>query len=150
MKDKAAEILKEAATLKIKKSKDYQGGMWSEKDYFPFGDTSYIHMMWTKMLRIRSVAEQENTNFESLEDSLLDMINYSAMYISYLRDCEQKGKDFDDKYAVKDSGELATPVKKSELYTFNGKGEKVYHHKNTPRENEMVNINLWEIQKNRT
>lgn len=106
-KDKAAEILKEAADLKVKKSKDYQGGMWSEKDYFPFGDTSYIHMMWTKMLRIRSVAEQANTNFESLEDSLLDMINYSAMYIAYLRDCEQKGKDFDAKYAVdpKDSGE---------------------------------------------
>ena len=85
-KDKAAEILKEAAELKVKKSKDYQGGMWKEKDYFPFGDTSYIHMMWTKMLRIRSVAEQENTNFESLEDSLLDMINYSAMYIAFLRD----------------------------------------------------------------
>ena len=84
--DKAAEILKEAADLKVKKSKDYQGGMWKEKDYFPFGGQSYIHMMWTKMLRIRSVAEQENTNFESLEDSLLDMINYSAMYIAFLRD----------------------------------------------------------------
>jgi len=86
MKDKAAEILKEAAELKIKKSKDYQGGQWSEKDYFPFGDQSYIHMMWTKMLRIRSVAERSDVNFESLEDSLLDMINYSAMYIAFLRD----------------------------------------------------------------
>ena len=84
--DKAAAILQEAAKLKVKKSADYQGGQWREKDYFPFGDTSYIHMMWTKMLRIRSVAEQENTNFESLEDSLLDMINYSAMYIAFLRD----------------------------------------------------------------
>ena len=96
--DKAAAILEEAAKLKIKKSKDYQGGMWKESDYFPFQDTSYIHMMWTKMLRIRSVAEQENTNFESLEDSLLDMINYSAMYIAFLRD--------------KDSGETA-PERKS-------------------------------------
>ena len=85
MSDKAAEILKEAADLKVKKSKDYQSGMWSEKDYFPFGDTSYIHMMWTKMLRIRSVAEKKDVNFESLEDSLLDMINYSAMYIAFLR-----------------------------------------------------------------
>jgi len=85
MSDKAAEILKEAADLKVKKSKDYQSGMWKESDYFPFGDTSYIHMMWTKMLRIRSVAEKKNVNFESLEDSLLDMINYSAMYIAYLR-----------------------------------------------------------------
>ena len=85
-KDKAAEILKEAADLKVKKSKDYQGGMWKESDYFPFKDMSYIHMMWTKMLRIRSVAEKQDVNFESLEDSLLDMINYSAMYIAFLRD----------------------------------------------------------------
>ena len=84
--DKAAEILKEAADLKIKKSKDYQGGQWKESDYFPFKDQSYIHMMWTKMLRIRSVAEKSDVNFESLEDSLLDMINYSAMYIAFLRD----------------------------------------------------------------
>ena len=98
--DKAAAILEEAAKLKIQKSKDYQGGMWKEKDYFPFEDTSYIHMMWTKMLRIRSVAEQENTNFESLEDSLLDMINYSAMYIAFLRD--------------KDSGETA-PITEAQL-----------------------------------
>jgi len=83
--DKAAEILKEAAKLKIKKSKDYQGGQWKESDYFPCGDQSYIHMMWTKMLRIRSVAEKQDVNFESLEDSLLDMINYSAMYIAFLR-----------------------------------------------------------------
>ena len=90
--DKAAAILKEAAELKVAKSKDYQGGQWKESDYFPFGNQSYIHMMWTKMLRIRSVAEKSDVNFESLEDSLLDMINYSAMFIAFLRD--------------KDSGEL--------------------------------------------
>ena len=95
--DKAAQILAEAAELKIKKSKDYQGGMWSEADYFPFKDVSYIHMMWTKMLRIRSVSEQADTNFESLEDSLLDMINYSAMYIAFLRDQKEKIDEWDMK-----------------------------------------------------
>lgn len=94
--DKAAEILKEAAELKVKKSKDYQGGMWKEKDYFPFGSQSYIHMMWTKMLRIRSVAEKQDVNFESLEDSLLDMINYSAMYIAFLRDSGESSLKLDN------------------------------------------------------
>ena len=79
----ALKILEEAALLKKQKSEDYQGSQFTEEDYFPFGDTSYIHMMWTKMLRIRSVAEQENPNFESLEDSLIDMINYAAMYAAY-------------------------------------------------------------------
>ena len=76
----AIQIMKDAIALKEKKSKDYQGGLWTEEDYFPFGHESYLHMIHTKYLRIRSVAEQENTNFESLEDSLIDMINYCAMY----------------------------------------------------------------------
>ena len=80
----ALQVLKDAAELKELKSKDYQGSLFTEEDYFPFADASYIHMLWTKMLRVRSVAEQEDQNFESLEDSLLDMINYSAMYAAYI------------------------------------------------------------------
>ena len=41
-------------------------------------------MIHTKYLRIRSVAGQEEANFESLEDSLIDMINYCAMYGAWL------------------------------------------------------------------
>ena len=84
----AITVLSEAAALKERKSKDYQGGMWTEEDYFPFGHQSYIHMLWTKMLRIRSVAEQTDTNFESLADSLDDMINYSAMYSAWVQNKE--------------------------------------------------------------
>ena len=82
----AQQILKDAAILKEQKSKDYQGSQWAESDYFPYGHQSYLHMMWTKMLRIRSVAEREgdDVNFESLEDSLIDMINYSAMYAAWI------------------------------------------------------------------
>ena len=84
----AITVLKEAAALKERKSIDYQGGMWSEEDYFPFGHQSYIHMLWTKMLRIRNVAEKEDTNFESLADSLDDMINYAAMYSAWVQNRE--------------------------------------------------------------
>ena len=80
----AIQILRDAAALKEEKSKDYQGGVWSEEDYFPFGHQSYIHMLWTKMLRIRNVAEKNGVNFESLEDSLLDIINYAAMYAAWV------------------------------------------------------------------
>ena len=81
----AIDILEEAAALKMQKSKDYQGGKWSEADYFPFGHESYMHMLHTKYLRMRNVMEAENTNFESLEDTLVDMINYSAMYVAAIR-----------------------------------------------------------------
>ena len=80
----AIQVMKDAIALKEKKSKDYQGGLWTEEDYFPFGHESYLHMIHTKYLRIRSVAEQEDTNFESLEDSLIDMINYCAMYGAWI------------------------------------------------------------------
>ena len=89
----AIQILKDAADLKQRKSKDYQGGKWTEEDYFPFGDKSYLHMIVTKYLRIMSVAEQENTNFESLEDSLIDMINYCAMYAAFIENRKMKEND---------------------------------------------------------
>lgn len=81
----AVDIMQQAIDLKLKKSKDYQGSQFTEEDYFPFGHLSFIHMLHTKMLRIRSVAEQEGQqNFESLTDSLIDMINYSAMYAAWV------------------------------------------------------------------
>ena len=86
MTDKTAvDVLYEAAALKELKSKDYQGGKWKEEDYFPFGHQSYIHMLWTKILRIRNIAEgDQETNFESLEDSLKDLSVYSAMYAAWV------------------------------------------------------------------
>ena len=81
----AVDIMQQAIELKLKKSKDYQGSQFTEEQYFPFGHLSFIHMLHTKMLRIRSVAEQEGQqNFESLTDSLIDMINYSAMYAAWV------------------------------------------------------------------
>lgn len=81
----AVQILHEAAALKERKSKDYQGGSWSEEDYFPFGDKSYIHMIHTKYLRMRNICEgDQETNFEALEDTLVDMAVYCAMFAAYL------------------------------------------------------------------
>ena len=81
----AIDILQEAADLKAKKTKDYQGGMWSESDYFPFGHESYMHMIHTKYLRMRNVMEAKDTHFEALEETLLDMVNYAAMYAAAIR-----------------------------------------------------------------
>lgn len=84
-KTTAVQILHEAAELKEQKSKDYQGGKWSEEDYFPFGETSYVHMIHTKYLRMRNIVEgEQDTNFEALEDTLVDMAVYCAMFAAYL------------------------------------------------------------------
>ena len=52
----ASTILHEAAELKEKKQADYQGDMWTEEDYFPYGNKSYMHIIHTKYLRMRSLA----------------------------------------------------------------------------------------------
>ena len=88
-KTTAIQILQDAANLKKQKSEDYQGGKWEEEDYFPFGDISYMHMIHTKYLRMRSIMENDSPNFESLEDTLIDMINYCAMYCAYLENKQE-------------------------------------------------------------
>ena len=81
----ASTILHEAAELKEKKQADYQGDMWTEEDYFPYGNKSYMHMIHTKYLRMRSLAENE-----SLEDTLIDMAVYCAMFAAYLENKKVK------------------------------------------------------------
>lgn len=78
----------EAAKLRAKKSQDYRSAESDVtlKDYFPFGELSHAQMIWTKALRIRSIAKQvydarilgeEHTiNFEGLRDSIVDLHNY--------------------------------------------------------------------------
>ena len=100
---KAEDILQEVAELKARKSADYQGSAWTEDDYFPFGHQSFIQMLHTKYLRMRSVVEQEDTNYESLEDTLIDMIAYSAMYAAWIR--RQNEPDYSH-LVLPNSGEL--------------------------------------------
>lgn len=77
-----------AGLLYLKKSADYNGDSimhYTLSNYFPFGTASYAQMIHTKSMRILSVAEKElnkkPANFESLQDSALDMINY-AMFLA--------------------------------------------------------------------
>lgn len=72
-----------AGLLYLKKSADYNSGSKHYlSNYFPFGTASYAQMIHTKSMRIIAVAEKElnqkTANFESLQDSALDMINYAA------------------------------------------------------------------------
>lgn len=89
----AIDFMEEAIELKRKKSADYQGGQISEEQYFPFGYESYMHMIITKVNRIRSIMERDdrsNTNFESAEDSVIDLVNYAAMMGSWMRNNDDK------------------------------------------------------------
>jgi hypothetical protein len=86
-------VLKECIQLQIKKSRDYQNPRSTVKqaDYYPSGVRTIHEIMHAKMLRIKSVMEAMDNdpgyspNFESLEDSFKDLINYSSFAVAYLR-----------------------------------------------------------------
>lgn len=86
-------VLQECAELQTKKSNDYQNpnSRIVQADYYPRGVNSILDVIHGKVLRAQSVIEaMENDpsytpNFESLEDSFKDMINYASFAVAYCR-----------------------------------------------------------------
>ena len=84
-------ILKEAIALQISKGKDYNGANTSvqQSDYYTYGVYSILDTVHAKYLRMMSVLEQMEkggkANFESVEDSALDLINYGSFIAAYMR-----------------------------------------------------------------
>lgn len=69
-----------ASKIRRAKKNDY-GGI---KEYFPFGDKSYVQMIHTKTTRLVSLTKASNQpKHESIEDSLLDLINYASYYYEW-------------------------------------------------------------------
>lgn len=98
-------VLQECAELQIKKSQDYNNpdSRVRQEMYYTRGVATILDIMWGKILRMYSVVEamendvEYNPNFESLEDSAKDMINYSSFVVAYCRngiDGQDGTKDF--------------------------------------------------------
>lgn len=91
--NESIKVLDECRTLQIKKGNDYQNphSVIKQADYYPRGIASIIDILNAKVLRLRSVvAAMENDpaytpNYESIEDSAKDLINYGSFLVSYSR-----------------------------------------------------------------
>jgi hypothetical protein len=87
----SANILLEAAELQERKGQDYNGTQTSvqQADYYPRGVWSILDVVNAKYLRMVSVLEQMEqggkANFESIEDSAIDLINYASFVAAYMR-----------------------------------------------------------------
>jgi hypothetical protein len=99
---KSANILLEAAELQERKGRDYQNPLSRvrQADHYPRGVYTILDTINGKMLRMYSVLETMeaggNVNFESVEDSAIDMINYASFLVAYMRgdiDGQEAGKD---------------------------------------------------------
>lgn len=98
-------VLQECIELQNKKANDYQNGRSTIKhaDYYPNGCMTIHDIMHAKMLRMKSVMDamandpNYKANFESLEDSAMDMINYASFFVTYARgkmDGQDTSRDF--------------------------------------------------------
>jgi hypothetical protein len=98
-------VLQECAELQQRKSRDYQNekSRINQADYYPRGVASLLDIINTKTLRLWSVLEaMENDpeytpNFESMEDSFKDLINYASFGVAYCRGeipGQRKDRDF--------------------------------------------------------
>lgn len=97
----SAKVLQECIDLQLRKSRDYQNPNSTVKqaDYYPNGVITIYDIMHAKMLRMKSVMEAMQSdgydpNFESLEDSAKDLINYASFFVSYCRN-KIPGQDAD-------------------------------------------------------
>ena len=81
-------VLQECAELQSKKSEDYQNPNSNVKqaNHYRRGVDSIHDTMHGKMLRAQSLLESgDAANFESLEDTYKDLINYASFAVSYIR-----------------------------------------------------------------
>lgn len=91
----SVKVLYECIELQSKKSFDYQNpnSRIRQADHYPRGVNTIIDMVHQKLTRIYSLLEtaelQNNSlnkpNFESIEDSMIDAINYLSFAVSYCR-----------------------------------------------------------------
>ena len=109
---KSANILLEAADLQERKGQDYQNPLSRvrQADHYPRGVYTILDTLNGKMLRMYSVLETMeqggNVNFESVEDSAIDMINYASFLVAYMRgdiDGQEMGKDIFNRRTSKET-----------------------------------------------
>lgn len=80
---RAIEVLNECAELMRAKGEAYN--RIPQAQYYPDGVLSIWTLMHQKMTRIRSLMEHDGANqFESMQDSAKDLINYAAFMVEFL------------------------------------------------------------------
>ena len=88
VKKESVEVLKECIELQNKKSQDHQSKESNETQsmHYPRGVDSIHDIIQGKCYRAQSLLESGgDPNFESLEDTYKDIINYCSFAVSYMR-----------------------------------------------------------------
>jgi hypothetical protein len=91
----SVKVLQECAELQTRKSQDYQSESSDivQAMHYRRGVDTIHDMIWQKLIRAQSLLEAGgDPNFESLEDTYKDLINYSSFAVAYIRG-KMEGQD---------------------------------------------------------
>lgn len=78
-------LIEPAMALVTKKHEDYGDDKLGLHSYFPYGMPSYVQMMHVKTQRLVALTKLARTpNYESVNDTLIDLINYAVFALDYL------------------------------------------------------------------
>lgn len=85
--DEFLQVCAPVAHLVGKKGEDYNRGQVKLSDYFPFGHISHAHMVHLKSMRLISLVSNlgKQPNFDSIEDTLQDILAYTVFYLEALK-----------------------------------------------------------------
>lgn len=105
MEKQSVQVLRECVDLQLRKSQDYQNPNSNvvQAMHYRRGIDSIHDIMQGKMYRAQSLLESgrsEAANFESLEDTYKDLINYASFAVAWLRggvEGQQPGYDIFNK-----------------------------------------------------
>tara|TARA_Y100001972_G_scaffold31398_2_gene38631 strand:+ start:64 stop:429 length:366 start_codon:yes stop_codon:yes gene_type:complete len=107
-------VLKECAEMQTKKSQDYQSQESTvlQAMHYRRGIDTIHDILIGKLQRATSIIESGNEpNYESLEDTYKDMVNYASFAVSYMRGkMEGQDPDRDMFNKPKTNKEIPAPV----------------------------------------
>ena len=84
----SVQVLNECIEVQLKKAQDYQNpnSNVTQAMHYRRGIDSLHDLLQGKLYRAQSLIESgSNANFESLEDSYMDLINYASFAVAWLR-----------------------------------------------------------------
>ena len=82
------DLIQPAMDIVVKKHQDYNNESLQLESYFPFGDQSYVQMLHIKTQRLVGLTKPAAAppQFESINDTVLDLINYAVFYLAHLKE----------------------------------------------------------------
>jgi len=79
------DLITPAMEITVKKHQDYANDLVGLDSYFPFGMISHVQMIHVKSQRLVGLTRSgREANYESVKDSLYDLINYAVFALEHL------------------------------------------------------------------